>query len=321
MKKNIFTACLVAAMLISLIGYAQDNAQVGSANSVAIGAAHLGVGASYRNFHTVRLKGVSQNSFTGIWTTDPRAMVEYNSENVRNIVYANPIPNPWGGRVGSVIYMPQTVNITQSSGYSLGGHGDWGNMESMAPVLSLDADIYQKDSWTLAVISNLQYYDMETASSAKGSSISETTTHTKVYWTSANDWGQIVRASSEPGYSVTNTNYLTATGRTKFDMQMWEIDLGLKLGYTLTSGLDFYLAAGPSLTYADMESSSGGRHDNDLDYIFGVYAALGSSYWFNETYGISFDVRYDEAFKHADTKFANFNLDSWSAMLKFLIQF
>ena len=318
MKKNIFTACLMAAMLIGLVGYAQDNAQVGSTNSVAIGAAHLGVGASYRNFHTVRLKGVSQNSFTGIWTTDPRAMVEYNGTNVYNIVssnYTSVRPSPIG------TYMPETANITRSSGYNLGGHGSWGNLESMAPVLSLDADIYQKDSWTLAVISNLQYYDMETAASAKGSSISETTTHTKVYWMDANNWGEIIRASSEPGYSVTNTNYLTATGRTKFDMQMWEIDLGLKLGYTLTSGLDFYLAAGPSLTYADMESSSGGRHDNDLDYIFGVYAAIGSSYWFNETYGLSFDVRYDEAFKHADTKYANFNLDSWSAMLKFLIQF
>ena len=102
---------------------------------------------------------------------------------------------------------------------------------------------------------------------------------------------------------------------------MLEIDLGLKLGYTLASGLDFYVAAGPSLSYADMESSSGGRHDNDLDYIFGLYAAFGSSYWFNESYGLSFDIRYDEAFKHADTKYANLNLDSWSAILKFLVQF
>ncbi len=315
MKKNIFTACLVAAMLIGLVGYAQDNAQVGSANSVSVGGAHLGVGVGYRNFHTVRLKGISQNSFTGIWTTDPTTMVEYNSTNVRNIVSANPLgPNVVG------TYMPVTANITSSAGYSLGGHGDWGNWESMAPVVSLGIDIYQNNSWTLGVISNLQYYNMDTASSAKGSSISETTTHTRVYWTNAS-WGEIVRASSEPGYSVTNTNYLTTTGRTKFDLQMLEIDLGLKLDYTLTNGLDFYVAAGPSLSYADMESSSGGRHDNDLDYIFGVYASVGTSYWFNESYGLSFDIRYDEAFKHADTKYANLNLDSWSAVLKFLIQF
>ncbi|MCR4573394.1 MAG: hypothetical protein K5787_06475 [Lentisphaeria bacterium] len=318
MKKNIFTACLVAAMLIGLVGYAQDNAQVGSGNSVAVGPAYLGVGVSYRNFHTVRLKGVSQNSFTGIWTTDPRDMVEYNSESVRNIVYANPV---YIHAYNNAIYMPQTANITRSSGYNLGGHGDWGNLESMAPVLSLACNLYEQDSWTLAFISNLQYYSMDTATSAIGHSVSETTTHTKVYWTNASDWGEILRASSEPGYNVSNTNYLMARGRTKFDMQMWEIDLGLKLGYSLTSGLDFYVAAGPSLTYADMESSSGGRHDNDLDYICGFYTSIGSSFWFNESYGLSFDVRYDEAFKHADTKYANMNLDSWSAMLKFLIQF
>ena len=217
--------------------------------------------------------------------------------------------------------MPASANITVSDGYNLGGHGSWGVMESMAPVVSLDADIYQNDSWTLSVISNLQYYNMDTASSAKGGSIGETTYHTKVYWTDSSNWGQIVRADKDPDYSVTSTSYLTGTGRTKFDLQMLEIDLGLKLGYTLASGLDFYLAAGPSLSYADMESSSGGRHDNDLDYIFGLYAAIGSSYWFNESYGLSFDIRYDEAFKHADTKYANLNLDSWSAILKFLVQF
>lgn len=318
MKKKMFTAWLVAAMLVGLVGYAQDNAQVNSANSVAVGPAYLGIGLSYRNFHTVRLKGASQNSFTGIWTTDPRAMKEYNLDSVRDIVLGN------STATGSTVvgrYMPVMANITQSAGYSLGGHGDWGFGESLAPVLSLACNLYEKDSWTLAFISNLQYYDMETAASAKGSSISETTIHTKVYWMDSANWGQIVRASSEPGYSVTNTNYLTASGRTKFDLQMWEIDLGLKLGYSLTSGLDFYVAAGPSMTYADMESSSGSRHDNDLDYICGFYTSMGSSYWFNESYGLSFDVRYDEAFKHADTKYANLNLDSWSAMLKFLIQF
>ena len=315
MQKKLFTALFAAAMLIGLVGYAQEKAKTGTVNSVAVGSAHLGVGVGYRNFHTVRLKGVSQNSFKGIWTTDPRSMVEYNSESVRNVVSAN--------STGSVVgqYLPATANITESSGYNLGGHGSWGVMESMAPVVSLGADIYQNDSWTLGIISNLQYFNMDTASSAKGSSISETTAHTKVYWMGPSNYGEILRASSEPDYSIVDTHYLTATGRTKFDMQMLEIDLGLKLGYTLTNGLDLYAAAGPSLSYADMESSSGGRHDNDLDYIFGFYASVGSSFWFNESYGLSFDIRYDEAFKHADTKYANLNLDSWSAMLKFLIQF
>ena len=313
MKKNILAALMVAAMLIGLVGHAQDTAKIGSSNSVTVAGAHLGVGVGYRNFHSVRLKGASQNSFVGIWTTNSGGMAAYNSDSVRNIVSGN------ATNVGT--YMPASANITVSNGYNLGGHGSWGVMESMAPVVSLDMDIYQNDSLTLSVVSNLQYYNMDTASSAKGGSIGETTYHTKVYWTDSNNWGQIVRADKDPDYSVTSTGYLTGTGRTKFDLQMLEIDLGLKLGYTLTNGLDLYAAAGPSLSYADMESSSGGRHDNDLDYIFGLYAAIGSSYWFNESYGLSFDIRYDEAFKHADTKYANLNLDAWSAILKFLVQF
>jgi hypothetical protein len=313
MKKNVLAALMVAAMLIGLVGHAQDTAKIGSSNSVTVAGAHLGVGVGYRNFHSVRLKGASQNSFVGIWTTNPNNMAAVNSDSVHNIVSGN------ATNVGT--YMPASANITVSEGYNLGGHGSWGVMESMAPVISLDMDIYQNDSLTLSVVSNLQYYNMDTASSAKGGSIGETTYHTKVYWTDSNNWGQIVRADKDPDYSVTSTGYLTGTGRTKFDLQMLEIDLGLKLGYTLTNGLDLYAAAGPSLSYADMESSSGGRHDNDLDYIFGLYAAIGSSYWFNESYGLSFDIRYDEAFKHADTKYANLNLDAWSAILKFLVQF
>jgi hypothetical protein len=313
MKKNIFAALMVAAMLIGLVGHAQDTAKIGTSNSVSVAGAHLGVGVGYRNFHSVRLKGASRNSFIGIWTNNSSNMAAYTSDSVHNIVSGN------ATNVGT--YMPATANITVSNGYNLSGHGSWGVMESMAPVVSLDGDIYQNDSWTLSVISNLQFYNMDTASSGKGGSVGETTYHTKVYWTDANNWGEIRRASSDPDYYTTSTGYLTGTGRTKFDLQMWEIDLGLKLGYTLTSGLDFYLAAGPSLSYADMESSSGGSHDNDLDYIFGIYAAIGSSYWFNESYGLSFDIRYDEAFKHADTKYANLNLDSWSAILKFLVQF
>ena len=265
MKKNVLAALMVAAMLIGLVGHAQDTAKIGTSNSVTVAGAHLGVGVGYRNFHTVRLKGASQNSFVGIWTSNSGGMAAYNSDSVHNIVSGN------ATNVGT--YMPASANITVSDGYNLGGHGSWGVMESMAPVVSLDADIYQNDSWTLSVISNLQYYNMDTASSAKGGSIGETTYHTKVYWTDSSNWGQIVRADKDPDYSVTSTSYLTGTGRTKFDLQMLEIDLGLKLGYTLASGLDFYLAAGPSLSYADMESSSGGRHDNDLDYIFGKRAA------------------------------------------------
>ncbi len=316
MKKNIFTACLVAAMLIGLAAYAQDNAQTGNVNSVAVGAAQLGVGVGYRNFHTVRLKGVSQNSLTVFCRegTDPRSMAEWNAANVRSYVSQNP------ARTG---YMPARAEIQYSEAFSLGGHGSWGNLESMSTVVSLGCDLYQNDSLTVGFISNLQYFNMDTATSAGGRSSNGYTVRTWIFWDndSTGGWGRIRNDERMPDFYSESGSALTITGRTKFDLQMLEIDLGLKAAYTMTSGLDLYVAAGPSLTYADMESSSAGRHDNDLDYIFGVYASVGSSYWFNESYGLSFDIRYDEAFKHADTKYANLNLDSWSAILKFLVLF
>ena len=58
MKKNVLAALMVAAMLIGLVGHAQDTAKIGTSNSVSIAGAHLGVGVGYRNFHTVRLNGI-----------------------------------------------------------------------------------------------------------------------------------------------------------------------------------------------------------------------------------------------------------------------
>ena len=154
MKKNMFAALMLTAMLIGLVGYAQDTAKAGTSSSVTIAGAHLGVGVGYRNFHSVRLKGASRNSFIGIWTNNSSNMSAYNSDSVQNIVSGNTTV------VGT--YMPASANITVSNGYNLGGHGSWGNMESMAPVISLATDIYQNDSWTLSVISNLQFYNMDT---------------------------------------------------------------------------------------------------------------------------------------------------------------
>ena len=118
MKKNVLAALMVAAMLIGLVGHAQDTAKIGTSNSVTVAGAHLGVGVGYRNFHTVRLKGASQNSFVGIWTSNSGGMAAYNSDSVHNIVSGN------ATNVGT--YMPASANITVSDGYNLGGHGSWG---------------------------------------------------------------------------------------------------------------------------------------------------------------------------------------------------
>ena len=60
--------------------------------------------------------------------------------------------------------------------------------------------------------------------------------------------------------NVVDASSVFSPGKSKFDMQLWVIDAGLSLGYNFDNGLRAYVAGGPTLSIADMESSCRGKH-------------------------------------------------------------
>lgn len=336
MKKTIFSTALTLAVagLLSTVSAQEQTPTQGQTQPAAVVAEPAAAGSqlifslglSYRNFHSISFKGAVVPAYQGVFSAleGPAGIGSY-ADKVNNYVW------PVGGAVAVNAY------AVTSGGYAFSGNGDTGFQESLAPVLGLEMPFYNEGRMTLSAVANLQFFDFDTAAGMSGNAVSQEYTETfsliaPIGGTPGVDY--YLPSGIWPGSQV-NSSHLSAAGKSTFDMQLYELDLGLKLAYAFNNGLEANLAVGPSLSLADMESSSysvlqnpaGGvldsrrARDNDLEYIFGAYVSCGASYWFDERFGLSFDLRYDEAFSHADTQLADLNLDSWSGMLKFLCRF
>ncbi|MBR0459074.1 MAG: outer membrane beta-barrel protein, partial [Victivallales bacterium] len=120
-----------------------------------------------------------------------------------------------------------------------------------------------------------------------------------------------------------------ATGRFKWEMDLYVFDIGASVGFNFDNNFAIFGSAGPSITFADMESRgtsiSNGvakrSSKDELETEFGYYISGGASYWFNERMGLSLEIRYDNAFGSIGTKYVSQNLDTWGGQLKFLCRF
>jgi len=290
---------------------AQGQAQIGEQSKVQPGSWHIGLGVSYRDFRNPKFQSTNIPNFTGVFSAAHPDIIAYTPENI--------------AKFGT--YGLETVNVVHFSGGSLGSTGHYGFEESLAPVVNFSMGLVQQDNMELNLVANLQYFSMDSASRRNSfSGGSEYTRLMSVMYgiPSGAEYDEIV---GETNY----TNYLSGSGRSKFAMDLYVLDLGLSLNYIFENGLQAFVAAGPSISLADMESSSsaaisgglarsGGR-DNDIDYVFGMYASAGASYWITEKVGLSLEVRYDEGFNDADTRFVSQDLDGFGGMLKCLFRF
>ena len=290
---------------------AQDQARLAEQSKVQSGNWNIGLGISYRNFRNPKFQSTNIPNFTGVFSAASPSIVEYTPENIATF-----------GESGL-----ETVNIVHYTGGSVGATGHYGFEESLAPVVSFSMGLVQKDNMELSLVANLQYFSMDSAS--RRGSFSGGDEYTRLM---SVIYGIPAGVEYDETVGVTNyTNYLSGSGRSKFAMDLYVLDLGLSLNYIFENGLQAFVAAGPSISLADMESSSsatisGGlarssARDNDIDYVFGVYASVGASYWITEKVGLSLEVRYDEGFNDADTKFVSQNLDGFGGMLKCLFRF
>lgn len=324
MRKSVLSAVIMVAMVAWLIpAGAQETVQEQPSGGHL--PLNFSLGVSYRNFHSISFKGATLPAFQGVFSAleGPEGIGSFDDK-VNNYVW------PEGGPLAMNAY-----SVT-SAGFAFSGNGDTGFQESLSPVLGVEMPFYNKERMTLSAVVNFQFFDFDTAVSSAGNAGAQE--YTETFSLIAPFGGTVGVDSYVPSdiwpNSKVDSNYLSASGKSTFDMQLYVLDLGLKMAYAFNNGLEANLAFGPSLSLADMESSSysmlrnGGTvldsrkaRDNDLEYIFGAYVALGASYWIDERYGLAFDLRYDEAFNHANTQLADLNLDSWSGMLKFLFRF
>ena len=263
---------------------------------------HLSLGISYRNFRKPTFKSSAIPDFKGTFSTDLPDIIEYSDSNL----------SKYGA--GGL----ETVNVIHYSGCE----------ESLAPALGFSLGLAQQDNLEFNLVANLQYFSLDSASRRNSFSGIEYTRLQSVMF------GIPSGAEYDEPYGVTNyTSYLSGNARTTFDLDLYVLDLGVSANYIFQNGLQAYIAAGASLSLADMESSSYSRvgdsgvlarqrgRDNDIDYIFGYYASIGAAYWITEQVGLSLELRKDEGFKKADTKYVKQDLDAYGGILKCVFRF
>jgi opacity protein-like surface antigen len=299
-------------LLFCALGLALVSAQAQTSASMQSDNWHIGLGISYRNFRKPKFKSTNVPNFTGLFNdADDPVILEYTPENLAS--YGEKYSGP--------------VNIVHYTGGSVSSTGHYGFEESLSPAIGFSLGLWQKDNIELNLVANLQYFSLDSASRHNGFAGGDEYT--------ALMWVQFGVPNEDGGeYDPYNTTHLSGSARTKFDMDLYVLDLGLSLNYIFQNGLQAYIAAGPSISLADMESSSSAAiaglahgsarnsaRDNDIDYIFGVYASLGASYWITEQVGLSLELRYDEGFNNASTKFVSQNLDAFGGVLKCLVRF
>ncbi len=282
------------------------NAQEDSSFAGVFNDWHLSLGVSYRDFKSPKFHSAK----SGI------GEAAYNiTDGVSGLDTVENIVAKYSDLRSTTIYK---VSNSGGGGSSSGSYGFW---ECTGIRLGVEYVLFTEGSVNLSAAANVQYYQLDSASRHGNYSGSETTT----------PYGMVYGSISPyPIGDSVSSNLLGGSAKTKMDMQLVVLDLGASVSYEFENGLALSLAAGPSLTVADIDSSTsagssyGGavhKHDDDLELEFGCYVSGGVSYWFSERMGIGADIRYDEAFGDVGTSYVTQNLDSFSGMLSFLLRF
>ena len=313
MEKRMFRTFAVAAAFVLCISVATARQW------------RLGLGVSYRSFDDVEFSGAPASGGgmdIARFLLRDGDLVPYTAGNLAAVI-------------GSLPSGTGAINVVEDVGYSssvfLGSDEEVDG--ALGPVLTAEMMFLTQDELTLSVVANFMYFSAD----ADGSQTLgiDMDAELNQYF--------VVRGNMSPFPLGSGTPYGSFSGQGhvdySFDMDMYELDLGVKVGYAPAQEFSLFLAGGPTLNLVDSESSvrqfanySGPSGTGDVlfantvsdgqsDVLFGLYASAGGQYWFNEQIGVVIEGRYDHVFDPAETDFAEMDLSGFSGMAKVLFRF
>lgn len=326
MKKNLL---LILSLLAGLSLFAQDAAMAeppaGEPASptfqqeTAGGDWTVSVGVAYRNFHRPQLKTDNTPGFENFVLDEGTGdYLEPTNENLQKA---------WDARYPGLEAGVNRLSFASYDGVNFTGRGSYGLREQTAPAVAFAKGLWSQDNLDLQLVANVQYYSLGTQAGGAGF---------------ANGLDAYDRFVSKVGNTLTPSDVklpgtvaggVLVAGKTKFDLDLYVLDLGLSLGYNLDNGLRAFVAAGPTLSVADMESSSitavqmgddvmrrRGRA-NEVEFNWGLYASAGAGYWFNESLGLTAELRYDKGLGDVGTRYTSQSLNTFGGMMKLQMRF
>lgn len=280
----------------------------------------VSVGVAYRNFHRPQMKSGATPSFQNFVLDDATGSYwEPTNENLEKA---------WNSRYPGLEAGVNRLSFGDLQGSQGSGRGTYGLREQMAPAVGFSTGLWSQDNLDLQLVANFQYYTLGTQAggSAAGAFVSS-------YDRFVSKVDSVFTPSDVkiPGQGGAGSVLLDS--KVKFDMDLYVLDLGVSLGYNLDNGLRAYVAAGPTLSVADMESTSYagittgeqriGNRDraNETEFNWGLYASAGAGYWFNEAIGLSAELRYDKGLGDVGTRYVSQSLNSFGGMMKLQMRF
>lgn len=316
MKNQVFALALGLATSFSVALAQEVKPSVAAEDTGVAGAIQIGIGVSYRNFHKANFRSKAGGAYSGWYD---------NSIGISSLQAGAP---DLEAKLPSGTFDTYEYNVVKATWSGNTGNGDYGFGECLAPIVSASYAFYYDNQITLSAVANFQFNMID--SGQKGGLVSN-----------ESDTGMLAaRVGTEPvtdpaitsGPSV--SQWLNASSKYSFDMDLYTLDLGIRLDYAINNQFELFVATGPSVSYADMDSSfrgalfSGnqllerfGESANSQDWVFGYYASAGAAFWFTEQVGASFEARYDAGFEDAETKLVTQSLDTWGAAMKLLYRF
>jgi hypothetical protein len=294
----------------------------------------LSLGASYRSFDEVDFKPLALSSsggayVNGYWTADddylvlsdaqidPTGWVPNQQEYWRAVSFDQVIyeggSDGWGGTPGAVLALAKQLKTTESG-------------------------------WSVSAKASLGWFSSDLSTSAQAS---ELTASTFVgFFRLPIDPGTGIPTApamggsgpplNEPVYDSPEAATTSAALAMAAEMDLYVLSLGVQLARQM-GPVALSLEVGPTLNLVDFDTSvnqtvgwkagrgdavySSSAHDDVLDVLFGVYAAGGVSWQFNERFEVGLEARWDEVFEDAETDFAEMDLSGFSISALFGVSF
>ncbi len=284
----------------------------------------LGLGVSYRQFDDVEFNGAAVRNFNELrLLLRAGAALDYNPANLAAVVGDLP-----GGN--GAINVVEGVTVTTSY---FGADEGVSSCDQWSPVLTAEYLFMTRDRLSLSAVVNFQYFHVGVGGMSN-LGVSNTATLNQ-YFVAGGNVSPLPLGAGVPYGDIATSGYASNS----FSMDLYALDLGLKLAYSFDFALDLFVAAGPSFNLVDVDSKTsewatysapgnpGGtfysqeRSDGGTDVLFGVYAAIGAQYWFNERWGVALEARYDEVFDKVDTDLAELDLSGFSGLGKIIFRF
>ena len=277
--------------------------EAGGAEVETVSGWRISLGASYRDFDKPDFKKISLPADLSFVPVGGGATLSY----------AELQPTVAAGPVGQQRFIASRTLVGYSSAAS------YTALESFAPVIGAALDIWQDEAITLSLAANFQFFSMNSAANEA------VLAQSKVIRTVKFPAGLVVVPTEADIISDVTDPWIDGGlggGKKKFAMDLYVFDIGLSLNYAATDNLQVFVAGGPTFSIADMESSNGlGKSKDEVEFEYGVYLSCGGTFWFNETWGLSAEIRYDNCFGTVGTRFVEQDLDSTSAILKLVVNF